>query len=119
LKNFVEKKSHNMLALILNPRFKSFCLVSSFIVHDQGVAIVEQHDTMSLYPMFMRCYYHLHPPIEFNNGFVDQKVYDDNNLDIFQMTIGSIELTKELLVFQHYLVDVKGDQVSLSMVGET
>jgi hypothetical protein len=52
----------------------------------------------------MRCYYHLHPPIESNNGFVDQRVDDDNNLDIFQMTIGSTELTKgfvkkELLVF--------------------
>jgi hypothetical protein len=39
-------------------------------------------------------------------------VDDDNNLDIFQMTIGNIELTKkfvkkELLVFWHYLVDVK------------
>jgi hypothetical protein len=42
-----------MLALMLNPKFKSFCLVSSFISHDQGVAIVEQYDTMSLYPMPM------------------------------------------------------------------
>ncbi len=62
--------------------------------------------------MPMRCYYHLHPPIESNNGFVDRRVDDDNNLDIFQMTIGSTELTKgfvkkELLVFWHYRVDVK------------
>jgi hypothetical protein len=28
---------------------------------------------MSLYPMFMKCYYHLHPSIEFNNDFVDKK----------------------------------------------
>jgi hypothetical protein len=45
--------------------------MSSFIGHDQGVAIVKQYDTISLYPMLMRCYYHLHPLIEFNNGFVD------------------------------------------------
>ncbi len=37
---------------------------------------------------------------------------NDNNLDIFQMTTRSIELTKELvqrelLIFQHYQVDVK------------
>jgi hypothetical protein len=70
---------------MLNPRFKSFCLMSSFIGHDQGVAIVEQYDTMSLCLMFMRCYYHLHPLIESNNGFVDQRMHDDNNLDIFQM----------------------------------
>jgi hypothetical protein len=54
----------------------------------------------------MKCYYYLHPSIESNNGFVDQRVDDDNSLDVFQMTIGSIELTKELvkielLVFQH------------------
>jgi hypothetical protein len=50
-----------MLALMLNQRFFSLCLVFSFIGHDQRVVIVEQYDTMSLYPMLMKCYYHLHP----------------------------------------------------------
>jgi hypothetical protein len=68
LKIFVEIKTHNMLALKLDPIFKSLCLVSSFIGHDQGVTIVQQYDTMSLYPMFMKCYYHLHPSIESDNG---------------------------------------------------
>jgi hypothetical protein len=86
--------------------------MTSFIGHDQGVTIVEKYGTMSLYPMPMKCYYHLHPLIEFNNSFVDQKVDDDNNLDILQMTTWSIKLTKkfvkkQLLVFWHYLVDVK------------
>jgi hypothetical protein len=45
--------------------------MSFFIGHDQGVAIVEQYDTMSLYPMIMKRYYHLHASIEFDNGFVD------------------------------------------------
>jgi hypothetical protein len=39
LKKFDENKTHNMLALMLNPRFKSFHLMFFFIVHDQGVAI--------------------------------------------------------------------------------
>jgi hypothetical protein len=52
-----------MLALMLDPRLKSLHLVFSFIGHDQGVAIVEQYDTMSLYFMLMKCYYHLHPLI--------------------------------------------------------
>ncbi len=78
-----------------------------FIGHDQGVVIFEQFDTMSLYPMFMKCYYHLHSSIEFDNDFVDQRVDDDNNLDIFQMTSENtkpiIELVKrKLLIFQHY-----------------
>jgi hypothetical protein len=45
-----------MLTLILEPRFKSLQLMSSFISHDQRITIVEQYDTMSLYPMFMKCY---------------------------------------------------------------
>jgi len=32
--------------------------------------------------MFVKCYYHLHLSIESNNGFDDQKMDDDNSLDI-------------------------------------
>ncbi len=85
-----------MLVLMLNERFKSLCLVFFFIGYDQGVVIVEQYDTMSLYPMLMKCYYHLHSLIESNNGFVDQIMDDDNCLDIFQMTVGNIQPTKKL-----------------------
>jgi hypothetical protein len=80
-----------MLALMLDLRFKSLCLVFFFIGHDQGVTIVEKYDRMSLYPMVMKHYYHLHPLIEFDNDFVDQKMDDDSSLDIFQMTTRSIE----------------------------
>jgi len=86
--------------------------VSSFIGCDQGVAIIEQYDIMSLYTMLMKCYYYLHPLIESDNDFVNQRVYDDSGLDIFQMIARSTKPTKklvkrELLVFQHYEVDVK------------
>jgi hypothetical protein len=37
-----------MIALMLDTRLKSLRLMSSFIGPDQGVAIVEQYDTMSL-----------------------------------------------------------------------
>jgi hypothetical protein len=60
LKKFDEKKTHNMLAIMLDPRLKSLHLVSSFIGCDQGVTIVEQYDIMSLYPMLMKRYYHFH-----------------------------------------------------------
>jgi len=70
------------------------------------MTIVEQYDIMSLYLIFMKCYYYLHPTIESNNGFVNQRVDDYNSLDIFQMTKGNIESAKklvkiELLVFRH------------------
>jgi hypothetical protein len=92
---------------MLDPRFKSFHLVFSFISHNQGITIVEQYDIISLYPMFIKCYYHLHPSIEFDNDFVDQRVDDDNNLDIFQMRTQNTKptkelVTRELLVFWRY-----------------
>jgi hypothetical protein len=73
LKKFVEIKTRNILVLTWDPRYKSLCLVSSFIGRDQGISIVQQYDTISLYPMFMKCYYHLHPSIESNNDFADKK----------------------------------------------
>jgi hypothetical protein len=81
----MKEKTHNMLALMLDPRFNNLCLMIFFISRDQGVTIVEQYDIMSLYLMLMKCYYHLHSSIESKNCFVDQRMDDDNNLDIFQL----------------------------------
>ncbi len=55
---------------------------------------------------------YLHPLIESNNGFANQKMDDDNKLYIFQMITRSIEVAKKLvktklLVFCYYQVDVK------------
>ncbi len=47
LKKF-DKRTHNMLTLMLDTRLKSVHLMSSFIGHDQGITIVKQYDTMSL-----------------------------------------------------------------------
>jgi hypothetical protein len=69
LKKINERKTHNMLALMLDLRFKSLHLVFSFIGSDQGITIVEKCDITSLYPMLMKSYYHLHPSIESKNGF--------------------------------------------------
>jgi hypothetical protein len=66
-----------MLSLILDPRFKTFYLVSSLIGYEQGKAIVEKYDQKSLFPMLMKCYYHLHPLVEFKGGVVDERVEED------------------------------------------
>jgi hypothetical protein len=67
-----------MLALMLNPRFKSFHLVSFFIVHDQGVAI--------WYNVIISYVHEMLLSLASINGFVDQKVDDGNSLEIFQKT---------------------------------
>ncbi len=48
LKKLEEKIALNMFSLMLHPKFKSFCLVSSFIVREESVAIVEKYDSKSL-----------------------------------------------------------------------
>jgi len=62
---------------MLEPRFKTFHLVSSLIGHEQGKTIVEKYDKKSLFPKFLKCYYHLHPSVEYEGGVVDEKVEKD------------------------------------------
>ncbi len=78
---------------MLDPRFKTLHLVSSFIDCEQGKAIVEEYDKKSLFPMFLKCYYHLHPLVEFERGVVDQSVEEDMSLNIFEMTASTNEPT--------------------------
>jgi hypothetical protein len=97
---------------MLDPRFKTLHLVSSFIGREQGKAIVEKYDKNSLFPMLLECYYHLHPLVESKGNVVDERVKEDRSLDIFEMTTNTSEPTtklinKELLIFRHYQVDVK------------
>jgi hypothetical protein len=46
---------------MLDPKFTSLHLVSSFIGREQGVSIVEEYDNKSLYPMLLKCHHDLHP----------------------------------------------------------
>ncbi len=41
LKTCEEKKRHNMLPLMYDPRFKNLCFVSSYVGKKQGMYIVE------------------------------------------------------------------------------
>ncbi len=41
-RKFEEKKTHDMLSLMLDPRFKNLCLVSSFVGRKEGVSIVDE-----------------------------------------------------------------------------
>jgi hypothetical protein len=105
LKKNEERKAHNMLSLMLDPRFKTLHLVSSLIGHEQGKAIIEEYDKKSLFPMFLKCYYYLHPLVEFEKGVINQRVEKDKSLDIFEMTINTSEPTtklvnKELQIFK-------------------
>jgi hypothetical protein len=102
-----------MLSLMLDPsRFKTFRLVSSLIGCEQGKAIVEKYDRRSLFPMLFKCHYHLHPFAKSKRGVVNQRVEEDNSLDMFKMTANTSEPTtklinRQLLNFWCYQVNVK------------
>ncbi len=91
----MEKKTHNMLFLMLDHMFNGFPLNFSFIGHEHGMVLVEEYDTRSLYLMSLKCHPHLHPLIEFENNIVDYRMDQDCNLDIFEIIARKNELTKE------------------------
>jgi hypothetical protein len=109
LRKYEERKAHDMLSLMLDPRLKTFHLLSSLIGREQGKAIVEKYDQKSLFPMLMKCYYHLPPLVEFKRGVVDEKVEEDKSLNIFEMAKEpKMKLVnRKLLIFSHYKVNVK------------
>jgi hypothetical protein len=60
LKVYDKRKAYNMISFMLDPRYKSLHIISSFIGKEQGVALVEEYDKKSLYPMSVKCHEHLH-----------------------------------------------------------
>jgi hypothetical protein len=44
---------------------------------------VDEYDGRTLFPMFLKCYHHLHPMLE-SIGCVNQTSDEDSKLDIFQ-----------------------------------
>ncbi len=104
------KKAHNMVSLMLDPRFKAFCLGSSFIGHEQGKAILKNMTKnlcfLCILNVFIICIHWLN----FEKDVVEQRVEEDRSLDIFEMTTSTIEpvrnlVNRELLIFRHYQVD--------------
>ncbi len=118
---YMRKKVHNMF-LMLDLIFKSFHLISFFVDQEEGINIVNKYDRRTLYFMFLKCYYHLHPMIE-SIGCVDQTIDEDCGLDIFQQIVSISEPTKklvtmELLIFRHYQVDPKNIMCPLQWRGK-
>ncbi len=61
------------------------------------MSIVEQYDRRALYPMLVKSLIHLHPIGDVAFGFVNLDADEDYALNIFQMTINSAEIAKEIV----------------------
>jgi hypothetical protein len=64
-----------MISLVLNVRFKSLCIVSSFVGREQSVNLGKKHDRKFLYSMLVKYHEHLHPLIRLDRHHVDQNMY--------------------------------------------
>jgi len=112
MKTCDEKKTHDMLALMFDPRFKSLCVLSSYVGKKQGVSIVEEYDRRTLYPMLVKLCNHLHPIVDGGFGSTNQDANQDYGLDIFQMMNNNKEIVKEIVIrelldFRRFHVDLK------------
>jgi hypothetical protein len=92
LKKYENMKVHNMIFLMLNPRFNSHRIVSSLVGRKQGVVIVQGYDRKSLYPMLVKCHEHLYPLVKLDRNCVEQ----DCNLDIFEQLQAQMNQQKNL-----------------------
>ncbi len=90
-------------------------MVSSFIDCEQDISIVEECNNKILYPMLVKCYHHLHPLIDNGSAFTKEKIVENCNLDIFEMTINMSELAKELINKQR-VVDIQKYQVNVKEI---
>ncbi len=63
--------------------------MSSLIGCEQHKVIVEEYDKKNLFLMLFKCHYHLHLLVESKGGVVDQRVEEDNNLNIFEMILST------------------------------
>ncbi len=62
---YEKKKTHNMLILMLNPRFESFKLVASFSSWKQIVSMVKDSDKQFLFPILLKCHHVFHSMLKF------------------------------------------------------
>jgi hypothetical protein len=97
LKNYEERKTHNMFSLMLDPQFKSLHLISSFVGHEQNIYIIEKYDQKSLQPILLKCYHHLHLVKNYDVESTKHRSYEDSSLDIFEMTTSTNESMAELV----------------------
>ncbi len=61
--------------------------------------------------MLLKCYRHLHPMANCEIGFVNQRIDENQGLEIFEMTTNTSEpikdlVNKELLIFGRFQMDV-------------
>jgi hypothetical protein len=96
LKNFGERKTHNMFALMLNPEHENLKIVYTFIGKELGVGVVKDYDKKALFFLLLKTYQFLH--LLANSSSMAKRASDeDSNIDILEMSLRTIETSKEVV----------------------
>ncbi len=103
-------KPMTCVSLMLYLKFKNLRFISSYI-DCESVVIVEEYDKKSLNLMLIKCHDHLHHVSKCKLGCSNPMV-KDCSLDIFEQTISTNELMKELVgktlqIFKRHQVKIK------------
>ncbi len=76
-----KKKGHNMLVLMLDPGYKSMCLMTSYLGHEVATSQVLNYDEKLLLPLLLEAYKGLMPnKINYIDDEFDSLV---DSLDLF------------------------------------
>jgi hypothetical protein len=95
-KYYDKRKPNSMLSLMLNLRFKSLRLVSSFIGHEQVVVIIEGYDRKYIYFILLKCYHHLNLVAKFEGDITNQGIDEDYNMDFCNKLLAQENQQKNL-----------------------
>jgi hypothetical protein len=72
--SFQKTKAHNMLAMILDPRFKGLGLVIQYVGKERTLHIVGEYDRQVLFPLLICAYKYLNPSdVNVGASFASQK----------------------------------------------
>ncbi len=120
LKRYEKIKPHNILCFMLDPRFKSPCLVFYFIGYEEGVNIVEEYDIWSLYCMFLKCCHYLLRTTKSKVGYAYQTIHANFDFDILNKLLAQVNQSQNLSPKNCWFFECyQRNQMSFSMVGKT
>jgi hypothetical protein len=113
---FERRKGHNMLALVLDPRFKSMRLVTMFMGHEDVTFVIVEYDEKLLIFLLMEIIkFLMFGKVEIIFDF-HSEVNFEGILHITSLIVETYKdiVSKELVGFQQFPLDVKGYKCALS-----
>jgi hypothetical protein len=105
LRAFESLKLHNMLALMLDPHYKSFQVIENYVGHGNAIHLTLEYDLKDVIPLLMTNFERLNPSIQAHVvGPIDGLPIEEEEINMFGVGVSMEEfsrafVTKELFLF--------------------